>query len=393
MSTILLGEIAEIESGGVFPNAYQGLASGELPFAKVADISQAVSSGLHLISTTRNYVSRQTAKTLKAIPFPANTIVFAKIGEAIRLNNRAITARAMLFDNNVMGIIPRSDEVYVKYLFYFLKTIDFYRLANTTAIPALRKTDLADLRIPLPSLSEQRELTALLDKADHLRRIRRYALQQCKALLIAEFLRRFDPSLFTHVALEDVSADEKNSFVNGPFGSDLLTKELTDSGVPVIYIRDITKGRYERKSKVFVTPQKARELDFCSVKPGDILVTKVGDPPGSAAVYPSYEDNGIVTQDVIRIRLNTDRALPSYIACLLNSPQVHREMSKIMVEGTRLRFSLGQFKQISIPVPPIEHQMRFDKFFREYERLFLAHRETLRQADHLFQTLLYESFQ
>jgi hypothetical protein len=40
-------------------------------------------------------------------------------------------------------------------------------------------------------------------------------------------------------------------------------------------------------------------------------------------------------------------------AGFLNSRLAHPEMTKIMVEGTRLRFSLGQFKEISVPVPPL----------------------------------------
>ena len=169
--------------------------------------------------------------------------------------------------------------------------------------------------------------------------------------------------------------------MNGPFGSDLLTSELTNSGVPVIYIRDISSGRYERTSSVFITPTKAAELTFCNAKPGDVLVAKVGDPPGIAAIYPAGDAEGIVTQDVIRIRPNTELVSVFYLQAFLNSRLAHQEMAKIMVEGTRLRFSLGQFKEISVPVPPLPLQQKFAALVHRVEHLRAVHKEALWQAE------------
>jgi type I restriction enzyme S subunit len=241
-------------------------------------------------------------------------------------------------------------------------------------------------------LAEQRRIAEQLEQADRLRRSRRYALELTDTFPPAAFLELFSDYSFLNMTLEELATDERNSFVNGPFGSDLLTSELTDSGVPVIYIRDISSGRYERTSSVFVTPAKAAELAFCNAKPGDVLVTKVGDPPGIAVIYPAAEPEGIVTQDVIRIRPNTELVSVFYLQGFLNSPLAHHEMTKIMVEGTRLRFSLGQFKEISVPVPPLPLQHKFAALVERVERLHAVQREALRQAEHLFASLLQRTF-
>jgi type I restriction enzyme S subunit len=107
--------------------------------------------------------------------------------------------------------------------------------------------------------------------------------------------------------LSRAAAPQRHSFTNGPFGSDLLTSELTEEGVPVIYIRDISRKGYERASESCVSPEKAEQIDFCRVDPGDVVIAKVGDPPGMAAIYPIEEPAGIVTQDVIRIRVDPER--------------------------------------------------------------------------------------
>lgn len=157
----------------------------------------------------------------------------------------------------------------------------------------------------------------------------------------------------------------KHSFVNGPFGSDLLTSEISDEGVPVVYIRDISAGSYRRTSEGYVSPEKAKELNFCRVDPGDVLVAKVGDPPGAAAVYPASEPSGIVTQDVIRIRVEESSVFAGYLAYFLNSSAGAGLIDQIAIESTRMRVSLGDYKSSTCPLPPLPEQTAIAAYLDE----------------------------
>lgn len=156
--------------------------------------------------------------------------------------------------------------------------------------------------------------------------------------------------------LRFLASTQKHSFVNGPFGSDLLASELVPDGVPVVYIRDVASGEYRRVSEVCVTPDKARELDFCRVDPGDVLIAKVGDPPGTAVVYPDAEPRGIVTQDVIRLRVDRSRVCASYLVYFLNSLAGRSLIDAIAVESTRVRVSLGDYKAAPCVLPGLPEQ-------------------------------------
>lgn len=153
-----------------------------------------------------------------------------------------------------------------------------------------------------------------------------------------------------------------SGFVNGPFGSNLLTSELRDSGVPVIYVQDIRLEGYQRVSNAHVTREKANDLSVCNVRAGDVLVSKVGDPPGIAALY-SHERRAVVTQDVIRIR-PTDDVSGGFLAGLLNSSIGQRAIRKITIEGTRARVSLTDFKRLNFPKPTHEEQYRVAEIIR-----------------------------
>ena len=128
----------------------------------------------------------------------------------------------------------------------------------------------------------------------------------------------------------------------------MLKSELREEGVPVVYIRDIRNGYYERKSKVCVTRLKAQSLPNCQVEPGDLLIAKVGDPPGIAAIYPDGNEAAIITQDVIRIRLNREIVVPEFLQFWFNSSLGKFSLKPIIVEGTRKRFGLGDLKKTTI---------------------------------------------
>ena len=64
-----------------------------------------------------------------------------------------------------------------------------------------------------------------------------------------------------------------------------------------------------------------------------------------------------------------------------------------MVHGqTRDRVSMGQLAELSIPLPPLSVQQQFARLVERHERVRSVQREALRQAEHLFQSLLYEAF-
>jgi type I restriction enzyme S subunit len=151
--------------------------------------------------------------------------------------------------------------------------------------------------------------------------------------------------------MKDYAGAQPNSFVNGPFGSDLLASELRSEGIRVIYIRDIDGMRYRRVSTVCVEHRKAAQLAFCSVRTGDVLIAKVGDPPCMAALYLDPED-AIVTQDVIRIRPSV-YADGIFISSFVNSQTVKSLIQKIVVAGTRSRVSLTDLKSLLVPRPSL----------------------------------------
>jgi type I restriction enzyme, S subunit len=294
----------------------------------------------------------------------------------------------LIINQQLQAFIPNKDII-PEYLREIVRVSgDYFQMIATSAtVVYVNKSGFANMPVPLPPLDEQESIAYFLDR----KTTQIDALIAKKAALI-EKLDEKRTALISHavtkgldssvpmkdsgvewlgdipehwkrgVKLIQLAQEKQHSFVNGPFGSDLLTAELQDDGIPVIYSGDIKTNKFSRKSSKYVTEEKAIQLNFCRVDSGDLLLAKVGDPPGDAAIYPDSEESGIVTQDVVRIKVDRKKATPEYLALLMNSQTGKFIIKCISVEATRSRFSLGDFKGIRLFIPPLNEQVEISRY-------------------------------
>ncbi|MCQ4446492.1 restriction endonuclease subunit S [Enterobacter cloacae] len=157
-----LGDVLDVNSGVGFPIKFQGKNSGDYPVYKVSDISLAVTKNNGNLSAAGHYISKEEAVELKGKIFRLGSTAFAKIGEAVKLNRRAIVQSPGLADNNVMVISAVLHEM-DKFIFHFMNTIDLSEQARSTTVPSIRKGDIENIRLALPSIYEQKIIAEKLD--------------------------------------------------------------------------------------------------------------------------------------------------------------------------------------------------------------------------------------
>ena len=162
---LTLREVCTFFSGTGFPNDYQGKTVGKYPFFKVGDISKNVLNGSKWLKRAENYVEPSVVESIHGTIIPSGTVVFAKIGEALRLNRRAITSQESLIDNNAMGIRP-TDVLDLEYFFQFMQQLDMGEFAGATAMPSVRKTTLEEVRIIVPPIEDQRAFGRIAEQSD-----------------------------------------------------------------------------------------------------------------------------------------------------------------------------------------------------------------------------------
>ncbi|TAU73042.1 restriction endonuclease subunit S [Rhizobium leguminosarum] len=375
-----LGDLVEFYAGFGFPNQYQGSVEGEIPFAKVSDISRSLEDGGNAIYRAANYVSGEVAHKLRAKPFPTGTIVFAKIGEAIRKNRRALTTREMLFDNNVMGVRPMNERIDIDYLFRYLDTVDFYKLANTTAVPSLRKSVLGELQIPLPPLDEQKRIAAILDKANQLRQQRRQAIALLDSLTQSIFLEMFG-DLAKKARLEEICARITDGTHQAP--------KWSVDGVPFLFVSNVRNQSISFETNKYVSREEyARLTKNCPIEAGDVLYTAVGSY-GNAAVVPAGK-TFVFQRHIAHIKPHAVRVNPVYLAFALESLAVKQQADRVARGVAQKTVTLASLREFEIPLPKIEDQKLFERKILKVRQL--AMRDQSGRLDHLFSSLQHRAF-
>lgn len=153
------GTIGEFVAGNGFKKEYQGFTGYEIPFYKVGSLKYADDFGY--LYDESNTITEEIRMKLKATLIPRNSILFAKIGEAIRLNRRCLNKKECCIDNNTIAFLTHSCNF--RYVYYWTLGQEFYNLTNATTVPAIRKSDLELIKIPLPPLAEQQRIVERIE--------------------------------------------------------------------------------------------------------------------------------------------------------------------------------------------------------------------------------------
>jgi type I restriction enzyme S subunit len=181
----------------------------------------------------------------------------------------------------------------------------------------------------------------------------------------------------------------------GPFGSNLKVSDYATEGVPLIFVRNITKNDFNLNPK-FVSPEKARELDAHSISGGDVLITKMGDPPGDCAIYPVNAPYAIITADCLKFRVWDQFAERKFIAYIFSSSAIRRQLGLITQGVAQKKISVARFKTVVFPLPSIPEQTEITRILDA--RLDAAVKmeaeidAALARADALRQSILKRAF-
>lgn len=406
-----LGDIVDIYSGVGFPKKYQGRTSGDIPVVKVSDISNALLFAKGQLSTAAHYISKRDVDELNGKIFPAGSILFAKIGEAVRLNRRALTLTPCIADNNVMALVPKKDLVLADYVYFFMQTVDLYALTQATTIPSIRKTDVAVIQVPFVPIEAQKKIVTLLQSAlpatrsarerignanKRLRMFRESIIEwSCSGRLIHPDIEDDDlPSGWSWITLEDLLP--KGGIFDGPFGSNLKTADYTKSGVRVIRLENISRLDFIASKETYVSQAKYETLKRHTVQQGDILFSSFIDEKVRVCVLPELQTKAIAKADCFCIRPDFSRCDVDFIAMQLGSQATSDALIGSVHGATRPRVNTKQLRKVAIRIGPLNEQKeivgRAKSLFAAARKVEQAILKTERGCDRTVSAVLASAF-
>jgi type I restriction enzyme S subunit len=380
VNTIKLGELVSISGGGTPDRSNPDFWGGDIPWATVKDFKT-----LEISSTKERITDAGLKGSAANVAAPGSIIVPTRMA----LGKAAINTVPVAINQDLKALRVLDPKVVDRdFLFRFLlsKATFLESQGQGATVKGITLDVLRDLDVPLPPIREQQRIASILEKAEGLRRKRQEAIR-----LVDEFLRAAYLDLAqrhpTGVPVETLLADVPNAARTGPFGSQLLVSEFTESGIPVLGIDNVVSNAFTWAAPRFISSEKYAELERYTVRPGDVMVTIMGTT-GRVAIAPDDLPTCISTKHLCTLTLDRKKMLPTYLwACLRWDPEVkaqtRREAKGAIMEG----WNMGIVKGLLVNAPPMDVQLKFEEIADRIKRMSSAQALAAKGTDELMASL------
>ena len=280
-------------------------------------------------------------------------------------------------------VLKPKDGCDAKYLYHFLRHAKLPDAGYSRHFKFLK-----ELKLPLPTLVEQRRIAAILDKADALRAKRREAIAKLDQLQQSVFVDTFgDPVKNSRGWPIHRICDLLESV---KYGSS--AKASLEGDVPILRMNNLTySGEMDLDDLKYITTGQAEEKYL--VKSGDILFNRTNSKElvGKTAVYDGPTPMAYAGY-LVRGRV-LEGHVPEYISAFLNSlwgKAILRNMCKNIVGMANI--NAKEFGSIELPVPPTHLQVRFQKSVQSIREQKSTLQRHATQLDTLFASLQHRAF-
>lgn len=241
-------------SGSGFNASLQGNKKGDFPICKASDIKNAG----HYLKTSSNYLSSQQVIDNGFTIIPQNSILFPKIGEAMRKNRRTLTTVPCCIDNNCQAIVPCN--INQNFSYYLMLCVDLSWFDSNGTVPFLNNTEFRAMKFPFPPRAEQDQIVRFLDwKVSAINRLialRKKQIARLEELKKTVISRAVTKGLDPNAPMKDSGVrwigkipaewDKKRikTYVNMKSGNNVTSVNLTEAGPYPVYGGNGFRGFY-----------------------------------------------------------------------------------------------------------------------------------------------------
>ena len=195
--------------------------------------------------------------------------------------------------------------------------------------------------------------------------------------------------------LESLASDEPYSFVGGPFGSKLTSRDYVEDGVPVIRGSNLNNGRFlDMDNFVFVSDSKVRkDLSSNLAKPCDIVFTQRGTL-GQVALIPEVgvSDRYVVSQSQMKLTVDDAKADRLFLYYYFSSREAVERIMNFTSSSGVPHINLTVLRNFEVPVPPLETQHVIASILSAYDDLIENNRRRIQLLEQAARLLYREWF-
>jgi len=277
------------------------------------------------------------------------------------------------------------------FIYFWLKQNQHIIAAKQTGstFKAITQKILSEIVVPFPSYSDQLQIASILSKAENLIAQRKESIRLLDEFLKSTFLEMFGDPVRNERGWEIVGIETACSDIF--LGLTNKVDYVEEGGFPLIRTTDIKGGKLSFENVRYISEAQHRKITKNRIsKRGDILVSKSGTLGTTAIVDTDIEFT--TYESIITIQPNPVKLVNHYLNFLLKNTNFQIKMLGGKTGGTVGHLNLLMFREITLPLPPLELQTQFAQIVEKTEALKSQYQQSLQELENLYGSLSQKAF-
>ena len=277
--------------------------------------------------------------------------------------------------DTAFGLVADINILFPKYLYYFCVKYNFEKLNTTVTIPSLTKSNLLEIKIDLPNLFNQKEISKKLDKILKILELKKQQNSELDRLVKFQFLKMFGDPILNEKNWE-IKDLQKLSILKSGGTPSRNNPNYFKGNIPWITTVSLGKLKISEEDAVEFITHEAIENSATKLIPVMSLLfgVRVGVGKSSINLIPLCINQDIIAITGIKSIIN--------IIFLKNLLDLHFNYFNTQKRGATIQgIKSDILKKLSIICPPIELQNKFAEFVKQVDKSKVIFEKTLKILD------------
>ena len=379
-----LGEVCTIVSGSTPKTSVTSYWDGSIKWITPAELNE---DTFYIMDSVRHITEEGKEKTGLSY-LPTGTVI---LSSRAPIGKTAIAGCEMCCNQGFKNLIC-SDAIYNEYLYFFLRSKTEYlnSLGRGATFKEVSKSIVENIEIPLPEVSQQKEIAEKFKKLEQLISLRKQQLAKLDELVKARFVEMFgsypeNENAYPVVNVSNI-ADAGVGVVIKP-AQYYVTEEC---GIKAFRSLNIGEMYVKDSDWVYFSTEGNESNKKSQLHENDLLIVRSGAPGTSCVVTKEFE--GCNAVDVIIAHPDLSKVNPWYLCAYINYPHGKKQIEEGTGGAAQQHFNVGKCNNLKVLLPPLEAQNQFADFVERVNQQKQTVQQSLERLELMKKALMQEYF-
>lgn len=296
-------------------------------------------------------------------------------------------------------IVVRNSYYNPEFLAWYFRNPKFKKLMTSEvtgiggSLTRAQPKAVAEYPVPVMKREEQDKIVEVLNMTAGVIKSRQQELKKLDNLIKARFIEMFGDPVTNPYSLPIVTLGELSELITKGASPSWQGFSYTDDSTQTLFVtsENVRAGYMDLSSPKYIEDSFNDKQKRSVIHKGDFLINIVGASIGRAAQF-HLDCKANMNQAAALVRVNDYRIRDKYLLIYLNSERAQRMYDSMKSDTGRANLSLQDISDLSILLPSIEQQIKFEIFVTQVDKSKVAVQKAIDETQLLFDSLMQKYF-